>query len=498
MSKKFNIIFTVLCTFWLVSCSGAGGDWYYNAANNDGYYEYYDEVTGETYSAIDETGFVDADLVSSSYLSLSTSTYAYTNVRRYITEYSSGYTYIPKDAIVIEEMINYFDYDFVNNTNEALASVLEINKCPWNEDTYLALVGLKAKEVVADERPNNYVFLVDVSGSMNSESKLGMFKKAFGYLADTLDDNDRISIVTYASGVKVIANGVKGSDRSKLLDKVNKLSASGSTYGEAGIQRAYDVAYENFINNGNNRIFITTDGDFNVGINNTDDLTNFISEKRNEGIYLSVIGVGSGNTRHDMMEKLAKCGDGNAYYMDSEEEAKRIFQDKFGALVNTVAKDTKAKITFNPSVVDKYRVIGYENNSLTEDEYESEYTDAGEISLGFSTIALYELKLNEEFTLDNVLSLEVKYLDVDKNENVILNSELTTLCNSSNDFLFASCVAELGLLLRQSAYMGDASFENLITRLNTCNLGDDEYKLEFKELVGLASEMDMFQDVYLD
>jgi Ca-activated chloride channel family protein len=198
------------------------------------------------------------------------------------------------------------------------------------------------------------------------------------------------------------------------------------------------------------------------------------------------------------MEKLAKCGDGNAYYMDDETEAKRIFKDRFGALVNTVAKDTKAKITFNSEMVDKYRVIGYENNNLTEDEYESEYTDAGEISLGFSTIALYELVLNEEFESINVLDLEVKYLDVDKNENVLFTSKLESLNNASNDFIFASCVAEFGLILRQSVYMGDASFENLISRLNICDLGNDEEKLEFKELVGLASELDMFKPVYKD
>ena len=395
-------------------------------------------------------------------------------------------------------MLNYFDYDYSNDTNEALASVLEIDKCPWNEDTYLALVGINAKDIIMEDKPNNYVFLVDVSGSMSSESKLGLFKKAFSYLAETLSDEDKISIVTYASGVRVIANGIKGSEKDKLVKKVNSLTASGATFGEGGIQKAYEVAYSNYINDGNNRIFITTDGDFNVGINNTEDLTNFITEKRNEGIYLSVVGVGSGNTRHDMMEKLAKCGDGNAYYMDDEAEAKRIFQEKFGALAYTVAKDTKAKVTFNPSVVSKFRVIGYENNSLTEEEYESEYTDAGEISLGFSTMALYELMINEDSLSSGVLSLEVKYLDVDKNENVVLTSTLKTLKNSSDDFIFASCVAEFGLILRQSAYMGDSSFAHLMGRLDSLNLSNDQYKLEFKDLVGAASEMSIFTPQYVE
>ena len=412
MIKRLNLLLVVCLLLVIVSCAAkqdSSGS-IMNGASN-GYYEENSE-----YLELTETGFVDTSKNNKVNVSLDSSNAAYSNLRRLI---KNGYQ-IDKDAVNIEQMLNYFTYSYENDTEEVLTSNLEMANCPWNEETKLLSVAIKAKDYeISSNVRNNFVFLLDVSGSMSSENKLPLMINAFKLLIDNLGENDRVSIVTYASGDKVVLDGAYGYEKTKISAVISDLYAGGSTAGAKGIQKAYELASKYFIEGGNNRVFLGTDGDFNVGISSTSELEKFISNKRQTGVYLSLLGFGEGNLHSSTMDTLAQAGNGNYYYIDSILEAQKVFISELGGTLNTVAKDAKAQIEFNKDIVASYRLIGYENKVLTDDEFNNNETDAGEIGAGHTTICLIEVKLHEGANLTNsefIAKSILRYKDVTDNE----------------------------------------------------------------------------------
>lgn len=452
-----------------------GADWGYDDSNF-------------VYDSIKEAGFTDVSQEASSYFSLDRNTASYSHVRSMIER---GYA-PAEDSVRIEEMINYFDYDFEAPTDKAVAVSTMLADCPWNEDNKIMAVGLKTTEIV-NENNANYVFLIDVSGSMSGDKRLGLAKKGFNMLLDGLGDKDVVSIVTYASGVNTVLDGGECTEngKGKIKNVISSLRASGSTSGGDGLERAYNIAQKHFITGGNNRVIIISDGDFNVGMTKQDDLKEFIQEKAKSGIYLSVIGVGMGNMRDDILETLATCGNGNYAYLDNENEARKVFIDELQGNLFTVAKDAKAGVTFTDSV-DKYRLIGYDTKVISEDDFNNEDADTGEIGSNLCVTALYEIVLSENAE-GKLADIEVRYKDVtgDTEVNESVTKEVNSDTPSSDDLSFISCVAEFGLILRDSAYKGTASLTSVLARLNDLSeyIEGDIYKQEFVVLVGKASEM---------
>ena len=475
---KNNLFKIIVFTF--ISCSSG------HSEMNTGPSYSYDEMgsnNNESYLELNENEFIETSVNNKVNVSLDSSTAAYSNIRKLINNNRN----INKDAVNIEQMLNYFNYSYVNDTENQLASYMELSSCPWNNENYLLSVAVKAKDyVIENKKPNNFVFLLDVSGSMNDSDKLPLMINAFRILVDNLGENDTISIVTYASGDKVLLDGAKGYEKTKIDAIITDLYASGSTAGSRGIQTAYELAEKHFIEGGNNRVFLATDGDFNVGISNTNGLKDFISQKRQSGVYLSVFGFGRGNIKADKMDTLAQSGNGNYYYIDSILEAQKVFVNELGGTLQTVAKDAKVQVEFS-DLVKAYRVIGYENKILTNDQFDNNETDAGEIGAGHITVCLIEVKLNdmEKPNTDYFAKCTVRYkdaLDYDMDKEITNKCSKLTL-SPSDDFLFQSSVCEFGLILRDSKFKANADLERLIERINKIEITQDVYKKEFIDLV---------------
>ena len=467
--------------------SGVAGGWFESAGADDGSWD----DDGFYYAPIKEIGFTDVSEEASSYFSLDRNTASYSHIRRMI-EYNSAPM---ADSVRIEEMINYFDYGYAAPTDKAVALTTMLADCPWNEDNKLMAVGLKTTEIV-NESNANYVFLIDVSGSMRGDTRLDLAKKGFNMLLDGLGDSDVVSIVTYASGVKTVLDGGECTQKGKekIKKAISSLVANGATSGGDGLERAYRIAQKHFIQDGNNRVIIISDGDFNVGMTDKDDLKEFIQNKARSGIYLSVIGVGMGNMRDDILETLATSGNGNYAYLDNENEARKVFVDELKSNLFTVAKDAKAGVTFTEAV-EKYRLIGYDAKRISEDDFNNEKADTGEIGSNLCVTALYEIALSDNAE-GKLADIEVRYKDVRQSE---ISDSVTCTVNidtpSSEDLAFISCVAEFGLLLRQSAYRGNSSFSSVIARLNELSnyIANDSYKQEFVTLVQKAAELDFYK-----
>ena len=444
------------------------------------------------YESIKEVGFTEVSKAASSYFSLDRNTASYSQVRSVIENGGR----VAEDSVRIEELINYFDYDFTAPEDKAVAVSAALADCPWNEDNKLMAVGLKTTEFI-NENNANYVFLIDVSGSMSGDRRLGLAKKGLNMLLDGLGDKDVVSIVTYASGVKTVLDGGECTEDGKkdIRDKISSLTAYGSTNGGDGLKRAYKIAENHFITGGNNRVIIISDGDFNVGISNTNQLKEFIQTKAQSGVYLSVIGVGMGNMRDDIMETLATNGNGNYAYLDSVNEARKVFVDELQGNLFTVAKDAKAGVTFTDAV-DKYRLVGYDAKRITEDDFNNGAADTGEIGSNLCVTALYEIVLSEDAE-GKLADVEVRYKDVtgvtEVNESV--KCEINQDTPSSDDLAFISCVAEFGLILRNSAFKGTASLAAVLARLDDLGgyVEGDIYKQEFITLVAKASELEYYK-----
>lgn len=460
----------------------------------------------EEYSAITENSFKSTLADPLSTFSADVDTASYTNIRRMINQQ----TPIPADAVRIEEMINYFHYDYPEpNPGEPFSVTTEIADCPWNSDTKLLMVGLKATDIDLSQRqPMNLVFLIDVSGSMYSPDKLPLVQKAFSVLTEALTPADRISIVTYASGDSVLLEGADGGDCIRIQDAINSLQAGGATAGAAGINTAYEIAEKYFIEGGNNRIILATDGDLNVGISSEADLKKLVEKKRESGVYLSVLGFGTGNIKDNKMETLADNGNGSYAYIDSELEAKKVLVEEMGGTLVTVAKDVKLQVEFNPAYIKGYRLIGYENRALSAEDFTDDTKDAGEIGAGHTVTALYEIAdINSAMEFDSAdlkysdteamgsengeyLTVSVRYKEPDASESRLLSYPVTADAYSaemSDDLQFASAVAAFGMLLRESAYKGNADRALVLDLVSRCNCANDKYKTEFAELVSAAN-----------
>ncbi|TAH64771.1 MAG: DUF3520 domain-containing protein [Anaerolineaceae bacterium] len=460
-----------------------------------------EQFNAEEYNAITENNFKSVKNYPMSTFSVDVDTASYSNVRRMIT--STGE--VVPDAVRIEEMINYFKYDYEKPTGDLPFSVnTELSDCPWNKDAKLLLIGLQARDIDLDDRPSsNLVFLLDVSGSMNSPNKLPLMQKAFIMLTENLNENDRISIVTYAGDERVVLQGARGDETMKIVSALEDLMAGGSTAGAAGIQRAYDLAEEYFIEGGNNRVILATDGDLNVGITSEGELTRLIENKRKNGVYLSVLGFGTGNIKDNKMEALADNGNGNYSYIDSVLEAKKVLVDEMGGTLFTVAKDVKLQVEFNPAYIKGYRLIGYENRLLNTEDFDDDTKDAGEIGAGHRVTALYEIALltseqeipesdlkyqSEQRLIDSNewLTINIRYKEPDQDRSQLLSVPVDESNYSSvmpENLSFASSVAAFGMILRDSKWKKDTSYDMILGILDNLELSADEYKDEFVSLV---------------
>lgn len=464
----------------------------------------------EEYNYIKENGYTAVSSAPLSTFSADVDTASYTNVRRMIDDGMD----VPPDAVRIEEFINYFDYDYTDPADgEPFAVHTELSDCPWNDETELLMVGINTKgfDAVLDERPAmNLVFLIDVSGSMYDDNKLPLVQKSFSMLTDNLTSADRVSIVTYAGSDEVVLEGADGNERKKILRAINDLEAGGSTAGAAGINTAYDIAQKYFIDGGNNRVILATDGDLNVGLSSESELTRLIEEKRESGVFLSVLGFGTGNYKDNRLEALADYGNGNYSYIDSEKEAKKVLVDEMSGTLFTVAKDIKFQLEFNPANVKGYRLIGYENRVMAAEDFNDDTKDAGEIGAGHSVTVLYEIvpadsKMelgeselkyasdSEGVMGDELLTVNIRYKEPEGSESKLLTYPVNKSLYSdkmSADMNFASCVAEFGMLLRNSRYIGDVTYKDVSAQLSRYDYSDDDYKDEFIYLVNTMKRRD--------
>lgn len=464
----------------------------------------------ERYAEYRENGFLDPRSEPLSTFSLDVDTSSYALMRRYLEDQKR---LPPPNAVRLEEYVNYFRYNYAKpQGDDPIAVDCELAECPWNKTHKLLRLGVQAKRLEGDTMPPcNLTFLVDRSGSMGCNNGMELLKGGLKMLASKLRAEDHVSIVTYASGTEVLLRSTPGSDKKKIVDAIDSLQASGCTYGSAGIQLAYAEAERNFDKKANNRVILVTDGDFNVGISSPRDLEDFIASKRSSGVFLSVIGVGRGNYQDAMMKKLANAGNGNYSYLDSLLEAKKVMLNEIGGTLFTVAKDVKVQIEFNPSQVAGYRLLGYENRLLKAKDFNNDKKDAGEIGSGHSMTAFYELlpvglkdKSAKDLSVDPLkyqkataveseelftVKMRCKAPDGDKSKlkEIAKSAAAITRTEPSEDFRFASAVAEFALILENSEFKGDASFEDVLRQARGAKGADEEgYRAEFIRLVERA------------
>lgn len=460
------------------------------------------EFNTEEYRAEAETSFAKTSVSPLSTFSADVDTASYSNLRRMI---ESGYSLedIPEGAVRIEEILNYFDYDYnLPEGREPFGVTTEIADCPWDGEHQLLSIGLKTEKIDFSEcGSSNLVFLLDVSGSMDERDKLPLLQRAFGVLAENLTKKDRVSIVTYAGEDRILLDGVRGDDTEEIREVLNDLEARGSTNGGRGIETAYRLAEEHFVEGGNNRVILATDGDLNVGTTSESELVELIEEKRESGICLTVLGFGTGNIKDNKMEALADNGNGNYAYIDSVGEAKKVLIEEMGATFVTVAKDVKLQVEYNPEKVSAYRLIGYENRRLDAQDFADDTKDAGEIGAGHTVTALYEiipaaegekadsgLKYSDTVTngSEEWLTLSIRYKEPEGKESILLEYPVegsVYTSNPSESWRFAAAAAEFGLLVTDSSHKGDASLEHVKKTLKELDLEEDEYKEEFYDLI---------------
>ncbi len=451
----------------------------------------------ESYNSFTENPFIKTIDETFSTFSIDVDTASYSNVRRFITNQELP----PVDAIRTEELINYFNYSYPEPTDNIPFSLSqEMMPCPWNESSQLLLIGLQGKHLQPDEvPPSNLVFLLDVSGSMSDTNKLPLLKKSFNILTSNLKESDCISIVVYAGASGVVLDGVAGNDESLINEALESLEAGGSTAGAEGIAMAYELAEKHFIKDGNNRVILATDGDFNVGPNSESDLIRIIEKKREKGIFLSVLGLGMGNYKDDKMESLADHGNGNYAYIDSLQEAKKVLGEQLTGTLFTIAKDVKIQVDFNPNKVESYRLIGYENRLLNKEDFDNDSVDAGEIGAGHNVTALYEIMPNASTTnkskivdyyddttipiADEYGLIKLRYKAPDSNESRLLSAKFSpSLTQSNTNITFAAAVAEYSMLLRNSSYKGNSSLDQVLSLIKPY-ANEDVHKSGFYDLV---------------
>lgn len=467
------------------------------------------EFNTENYHRIYENPFLAVQQNPLSTFSIDVDAASYSNMRRFLTDSEMP----PRDAVRIEEMINYFNYDYPQPTgNRPFSITTEVAAAPWQPEHRLVHIGLQGKSMPAETLPpSNLVFLMDVSGSMGMPDKMPLLKSAFRLLTDHLRPQDRVAIVVYAGAAGVVLPPTAGSDKAVILEAINRLDAGGSTAGGEGIELAYDLARRHFINKGNNRVILATDGDFNVGISSEAGLVRMIEEKRKDGIFLTVLGFGSGNLQDAMMEQLADKGNGNYAYIDNIMEARKVLVQEMGGTLFTIAKDVKIQVEFNPTHVQVYRLIGYENRLLASEDFNDDRKDAGELGAGHTVTALYEIiPPGVEFAQASVdslkyqkpssgtssdspemLTVKLRFKAPDGDVSRLMQQALVdrdgTFAASSENFRFTAAVAEFGMLLRDSQHKGVASFDQVLDNARKAIGQDNEgYRAEFIRLAETA------------
>lgn len=465
----------------------------------------------ESYANLEENGFKSVTLNPLSTFSVDVDGASYSNIRRYI----NGGSLPPIDAVRVEEMINYFDYNYKIPKKKPFSINTELSYAPWNENHLLLHVGLKGKTIDMKDVPySNIVFLLDVSGSMNSPNKLPLVKSSLKLLLEKLRPEDRVAIVVYAGNSGLVLPSTSCSEKEEILKALDNLKAGGSTAGGAGLKLAYKVAQQNFITDGNNRIVLATDGDFNVGQSSNGDMLRLIENHRDKGIGISVLGFGMGNYKDDKMEIIANKGNGNYAYIDNLLEAKKVLVNEFGGTFFTIAQDVKFQLEFNPAEVEKYRLIGYENRLLNEEDFKDDTKDAGEIGAGHTVTALYEIipkapakELDQNLKYQDVtlndyakkskdlIALKLRYKQPGASKSKLIEQEVkaipSVLNSTSSNFRFSAAVAGFGMLLRNSEYKGNITWDK-VTLLAKLARGEDElgYRGEFVRLVNSAKLLD--------
>ncbi|TND07430.1 MAG: hypothetical protein FD123_3280 [Bacteroidetes bacterium] len=537
--KKYFFL-PVAAGFFLVACSGDGGKSSRYADANDrsrdyekvpyseqessGKYDFKHDLNPdyplppppppgtntEEYAKLKENEYKSVANAPLSTFSIDVDKASYSNVRRFISEGSLP----PAEAVRVEEMINYFSYTYaqpdVKNPHPFTVN-MEVADCPWNPKHKLVHVGLQGKQIKADKiPPQNLVFLVDVSGSMAAENKLPLVKSGLKLLVENLREEDKVAIVTYAGDAGLKLRPTSGDEKAKITEAIDALQSGGSTAGEAGIRVAYETARRFYKKNGNNRVILCTDGDFNVGIQSNDELEKLIEAKRNEGVFLTVLGFGMGNYKDDKMEILADKGNGNYAYIDDILEAKKVLVSEMSGTLLTIAKDVKIQVEFNPALVKGYRLVGYENRMLNAEDFNDDKKDAGEMGAGHSVTALYEIipagsdekvtgavdplkyqQLSTKAEGQELLTVKCRYkMPADTASKMFaqpLSDGSRTFFTASENFRFAAAVAQFGMLLRDSEHKGTATFENTLALARSAKGRDDEgYRSEFIRLAEKA------------
>ena len=403
-------------------------------------------------------------------------------------------------------MINYFSYSYEQPVGKDPVKITtEIGSCPWNKENQLVRIGLKAKEIPSENLPaSNLVFLVDVSGSMYGPDRLGLVKSSLKLLINNLREEDRVAIVVYAGEAGVVLPSTSGSNKQKIREALDELTAGGSTAGGAGIQLAYDIARKNYIREGNNRVILCTDGDFNVGVSSSEGLERLVEKERKSGVFLTVLGYGMGNYKDNKMQVLAEKGNGNHAYIDNIQEANKTLVHEFGSTMYAVAKDVKLQIVFNPEQVQEYRLVGYESRLLNNQDFNDDTKDAGEMGAGHTVTAFYEIKPNNaprtmQFAKPELLAIRLRYKAPYSDVSQLIENKLKA--NSSNklspDFYFASAVAMFGQMLRNSEYKGTGSYNQVISLAQSGLVNDRQgYKREFIRLVETINGLTAATNVY--
>lgn len=473
----------------------------------------------EDYDEITENRFHETLENPLSTFSIDVDGASYSNVRRYLNAGQLP----PAGVVRIEELINYFHYDYPQPKGESPFSInTEIDDCPWNKENKLVMIGLQGKKVPVENLPSsNIVFLIDVSGSMEDENKLPLVKSSIKLLIEQLRKEDKVSMVVYAGNAGLVLPSTSGSQKQKIRDAVDDLEAGGSTAGGAGIQLAYKIARENFMRRGNNRVILCTDGDFNVGLSSDASLVELIEKERESGVFLTMLGYGMGNYKDNKMQKLADKGNGNHAYIDNIDEARKVLVNEFGGTLFTIAKDVKLQVEFNPAKVQAYRLVGYENRMLKKEDFNNDMKDAGEIGSGHTVTALYELvpvgvkssfiertdplKYSKPHQVkssmeDELMNIKFRYKKPDGDKSILIEHavDFDDVVKTSDNFRFVAAVAQFGMLLNNSDFKQNASFENAKI-LATGALGDDDegYRKEFLELIKKARKLHKNEDVSL-
>ena len=468
-------IFIALAAIVSTACNYSGGPSF-----DMGNYNY-----NEKYKEFGENPFVKTSDQAVSTFSVDADGGSYGNMRRFLY---LGQT-PPVESVRVEEYLNYFTFDYPEpESGENVGLNSEIASCPWNPSHYLIRVGMKGLTVPDAEIPDaNYVFLIDVSGSMDSPDKLGILKTGFKLLVDNLRENDKVAIVTYSTTVHVLLKSTSAAQKSKIKSAIDQLRAGGSTAGAAALETAYDVALESLIADGNNRVIIGTDGDFNVGLSSDEALTELIKTKLQSGIYLTVLGVGGGNLNESMMEQVANKGNGNYEYIDNADQLLKVFVNE-KAKFYTVAKDSKIQITFNTNKVDSFRLIGYENRSLTTEEFKNDSTDAGEIGSSQTITALYEVVLSDTQNDEKFAQFDFRYKKPNQTESRLIQHSVQSapvdINSASANMRFAASLTAFGMLMKHSVYKGTANKQMVLSlAVNATTFDPYDYRKEFISLV---------------